>query len=119
MIMAVNIRLNTSVSQIIKNSGINDNTALFAANEAKRLMNDYVPMKTGALCETAQVLVENGRGVVFYPQNYASFCYYGDRKNFSRDKHEKASAYWDKAMILSHKNELVSSVGSYIKNRWR
>jgi len=117
--MAVNIKLNSSVSQIIKNSGINDNTALFAANEARKLMNDYVPMKTGALCDTAQVFVENDRGVVFYPQNYAGFCYYGDKKNFSRDKHEKASAYWDKAMLLTHKDDLISSVNNYIKSKGR
>ena len=114
--MALNIRLNMSIGQIVKSSGINDNTALFAANEAKRLMNDYVPMKTGVLCNTAQVFVESGRGVVFYNQPYAGFCYYGDRKNFNRDKHEKASAYWDRAMILTHKGDLTASIGNYIKS---
>jgi len=115
--MALNIRLNMAVGQIIKSSGINDNTALFAANEAKRLMNDYVPMKTGVLCNTAQVFVESGRGVVFYNQPYAGFCYYGDRKNFNRDKHEKATAYWDKAMLLTHRDALSRRVSYFIKKR--
>ena len=114
--MAVKISLNNSINQIIKISGINNNTALFAANEARRLMHDYVPMKTGALCDTAQIFAENGRGVVLYIQPYASFCYYGETRRFNRDKHEKASAYWDKAMTLTHKGELTGSVSNYIKN---
>jgi len=115
--MAVNVNLNNSISQIINSAGINNNTALFAANEARKLMHDYVPMKTGALCDTAQVFAENGRGVIFYTRPYASFCYYGDKKKFSRDKHEKASAYWDKAMILTHKNVLVANIGNHIKSK--
>ena len=115
--MAVNTRLNNSVNQIIKSSGINDNTALFAANQARKFMNDYIPMKTGALSNTAQIFAENGRGVVLYIQPYASFCYYGETRRFNRDKHEKASAYWDKAMTLTHKGELTGGVSNYIKNR--
>ena len=115
--MSVNIKLNYSVGQIIKNSGINSITALFAANQARKFMNDYVPMKTGALCDKARVCSENNRGSVIYTQPYASFCYYGESKNFSRDKHEKASAYWDKAMILTHKDDLISSVNNYIKKK--
>ena len=114
--MSFNTKLNYPVSQIIKNSGINNNTALFAANQARKFMHDYVPMKTGELCNKVQVFAENNRGSVVYTQPYASFCYYGDRKNFNRDKHEKASAYWDKAMILTRKDDLISSVNNYIKN---
>ena len=115
----IEVRLNGSVSQIIRNAGINGRTALFAAGEARRLMHDYVPMKTGALCDKVRVFVENGRGVVFYAQPYAGSCYYGDRKNFSRDKHEKASAYWDRAMVLTYKGELTERVKSYIKGDGR
>jgi len=115
--MAVNIRLNFSVGQIIRNSGINNNAALFAANLARKFMHDYVPMKTGALCDKVQVFSENNRGCVVYTQSYAGFCYYGDKKIFNKDKHEKASAYWDKAMMLTHKDELVLSVNNYIKSK--
>ena len=115
--MGIDIKFNKSINQIIKNSGINFNTALFAANEARRLMNDYVPMKTGALSNTAQIFAENNKGFVVYIQPYAGFCYYGETKRFNRDKHEKASAYWDKAMMLTHKDELILSVNSYIKSK--
>jgi len=113
----IEVKLNSSINQIIRNAGINSNAAIYAANEARRLMNDYVPMKTGALCDNAQILAENGRGVVFYTQPYARFCYYGDKKSFNRDRHEKASAYWDKAMILTHKGELTASISNFIRNK--
>ena len=113
--MGINIKFNKTVSNIIKDSGINSGTALFAAAEAKKLMADYVPMKTGALCGTAQIFAENGRGVVIYTRPYARFCYYGEKKKFNRDKHEKASAYWDKAMTLANKGVLTDRVKKYIK----
>ena len=115
--MGVYITLNKPAADIVKNTGINDLTALYAAAEARRLMHGYVPRNTGALCETAKISAENGRGQVFYIQPYASFCYYGEKKKFSRDKHEKATAYWDKAMILSQKGELTDSVNHFIKKK--
>jgi len=113
----IEVKLNKAISRIIKDSGVNDRTALFAAGEARRLMNDYVPMKTGALSGTAIIFFENGRGVVRYIQPYARFCYYGEKKAFGRDKHEKASAFWDKAMLMANRGVLTESVRKYIKKR--
>jgi len=115
--MAISIKLNRPVNKIIKDSGINSRTALFAAGEAKKLMSDYVPMKTGALYNTARISAENGRGTVLYIQPYAKFCYYGEKKKFSRDRHEKASAYWDRAMLLANKGTLTDKVNNYIKKK--
>ena len=113
---AIRMKLNIPVNQIIKNAGINDTTAIFAAGEARKLMNDYVPMKTGALCNRTYVYTENGKGVILYVQPYARFCYYNEKKVFNRDMHEKASAYWDKAMMSSHKDTLIKNINNYIKS---
>ena len=113
--MKLEIKLNKPTERIIKDSGINDGAALFAAHEAMRLMNDYVPMKTGALAGTARISVVNGRGVVLYVQPYAKFCYYGEKKRFGADKHGKASAFWDKAMALANKGVLTKRVDNFIK----
>jgi len=113
--MKLEIKLNKPTERIIKDSGINDGAALFAAHEAMRLMNDYVPMKTGALAGTARISVVNGRGVVIYVQPYAQFCYYGETKKFSVDRHEKASAFWDKAMLSANRGVLSRRVGNFIK----
>jgi hypothetical protein len=78
-------------------------------------MREYVPMQTGALADTAQASAENGRGIICYTQPYAVFCYYGETKNFSRDRHEKATAYWDRAMLGSNRGSLTERVGNFIK----
>ena len=110
-------KLNKSAGQIIKESGVDNGAALFAAEEARKLMHDYVPMKTGALADNVQISAEDGRGVIFYAQPYAGACYYGETKNFSKDKNEKASAYWDRAMLLSNKGVLAGRISDYIKNK--
>jgi hypothetical protein len=115
-------RLNKSAEQIIRDSGINGDSALYAAHEARILMHGYVPRDTGALAVNANVSANAGNGTsasVHYTQPYAAFCYYGDRKVFSRDKHEKATAYWDTAMILAHRGALTKSVNDFIKNKNR
>jgi len=109
-------KLNKPVKQIVTDSGINRNTALFAANEARELMHEFVPMDTGVLAGNVQISAESDNaGAVRYMQPYAGFCYYGGKKVFSRDKHEKATAYWDAAMVLSHRGELTKRVNDFIK----
>ena len=101
----------------MREAGICDNTLMFAAGEARRLMNDYVPMKTGLLADSAEISVENGKGRVFYPQVYAAICYYGESRNFSSEKHQKAAAFWDRAMMQAHKAELAGSVEAILKSK--
>jgi len=119
MPVSLRIKLNKPRSQIIKDTGINDKTAVFAVREARDMMSEFIPMNTGALCYNTRIFAENGRGVILYVQPYARFCYYGEKKRFNRDKHEKASAYWDKAMILSRRGFLTARVSDFIKNNGR
>jgi len=108
--------LNKPVKQIIADSGINKDAALFAAREAQKLMHEFIPMDTGALAGSADIFAESDNiGVIRYMQPYARFCYYGEKQIFSRDKHEKATAYWDNAMILSHRGILTGRVNDFIK----
>ena len=115
--MGFTVRLNKAIRQIIEDAGIRNDTRLFAAGEARRLMYDYVPMDTGALADTAEVSIsdEDGKARVFYPQPYAAACYYGETLKFSSEKHQQATAFWDIAMMQSHKTELASCVDGYIK----
>jgi len=110
-------KLNKTVSQAITDSGINQNTALFAAQEARMLMHEFVPFDTGALAMAAQISAADTTGTVRYTRPYAKFCYYGDKKNFSRDKHEKATAYWDIAMTAALRGTLTGRVNKFIKNK--
>ena len=115
--MGFGVKLNKSIERIIKGAGICDDTLMFAAGEARKLMNDYVPMKTGLLADSAEIFAENGKGRVYYPQIYASVCYYGENRKFNSEKHQKATAFWDRAMMQTHKSDLAGSVGNYIKKK--
>lgn len=107
--------MNKPVGQIIHDAGINDDTLMFAAEEARKLMDGYVPMDTGRLADTAEVSVIDGKGRVYYPQEYAAVCYYGEKLRFNTEKHQKAAAFWDRAMIQAHKSELAGVIQGYIK----
>jgi len=75
---------------------------------ARDFMDDFVPMRTGALAGNV-TLAANGfdRGYVRYNQNYASKCFYAGIPNFRRDKHPLATSFWDRAMMAARKDELV------------
>ena len=113
--MPVKFYLNRKIPDIIRNCGVNEESLKFAAGEARRLMNDFVPMNTGKLAESAEDIVDGNVGRVVYSQPYAAFCYYGEGRSFSREKHPKASAFWDKAMLQFHAVELRDSVRKFIK----
>ena len=113
--MGFDVKLKKSIGQIVSDSGVNDSARIFAAEEAMKLMDEYVPMNTGALAQSAEVSVRDGKGIVYYSKPYAAVCYYGDKRNFSREKHQKASAFWDRAMMQGAGKDFVKSVESFIK----
>jgi len=108
-------RFNKPVGAIIKSSGVNSRTLAFAAKQACELMHEFVPFDTGKLASSA--ITEGDKGRVTYTAPYARFCYYGESKNFCREKHPKAGAFWDRLMMQVHGRELHSRVNNFIKNR--
>lgn len=51
---------------------------LFLANEAKKLMDPYVPAKNLALAQNTRILAEGEHGVVEYNSPYAHYQYEGE-----------------------------------------
>jgi len=116
--MSVCVKLNEPISEIIKSAGINSNTIKFMTTQAKEYMSEFVPYDTGNLCNSAvEQISSETTGSVLYNKSYAAACYYGENLNFSKDKHSKATAFWDKAMIKVYGDELKSNVGNYIKRK--
>ena len=84
-------------------------------------MDKYVPYDEGFLAGT---VVENGRTTnnvttdeIIYDQEYASYQYFGERKdgshkivNRSRDMHPLATSYWDKHMWTAEKEIIEKEV---------
>jgi len=113
--MSLKIDWHKPTAQIAKDALGGERSALFAASEARRLMNQYVPMDTGSLADNVSVYTENGGGIVHYLSPYAQRVYNGDTMHFSREKHPHATARWDAAMQTAHGAELVRAVQAYVK----
>lgn len=110
--------------------------ALFLANEAKRLMDPYVPAVNMMLSQEVQVFTEKNEGIVKYLSPYAHYQYEGilyvssktgsafshgeykiptDRKlKHSTFRHPLATSHWDKAMLTARKSDLAAAYQAYL-----
>lgn len=66
-----------------------------ASTEAARLMEPFVPMRNGDLAGSAATDVP---WQVRYTMPYARRLFYGEGFRFSKEKHPKAMARWDKGI---------------------
>lgn len=62
----------------------------FASTEAARLMDKYVPFRSGALSEGAQL----EPWAVEYVAPYAGYVFRGRGMKFSKQEHPNARSYW-------------------------
>ncbi len=91
----------------------------------------YVPFREGKLAET---VIFNGEPTgnveadrYTYTQVYASYVYYGQRKdgsrkivNWTKDKHALAGPYWDKRMWTAEKDIIIKEVQDYVGGKkWK
>lgn len=136
--MKIKFNWNKPEKQILESSTGGDRTLLFMANEAKRLMEPYVPYLNGPLSTKVSAGVDSGGGYVHYKQPYAGFQYYGvvmigkksnspyagynegkkttaQKLNYNKSKHPLATSQWDKAMKAAHMGYLTRAVQDYVK----
>ena len=83
----------------------------FAANEAMKGMDDYVPYRTGQLAGSASAKPWQ----VSYSANHARPVYYGTRKRFNRSMHAKACALWGDAYAKGNGAKLAKAMTNYLK----
>lgn len=89
-----------------------DNTlGIFAATEAMRLMDPYVPYRDGYLSGSA--VAEPWK--VRYVAPYAAYVYAGRRMRFSKEKHPLATSYWDRP-LSQDSSELASLIEAKIRS---
>ena len=108
-------------STIIMDFGLEDKGEghqYFASRCRARMNARYVPEDTGTLIGESYV---DGECNIVYNQAYASYQYYGQRKDGSRPikKHSKPGTgpYWDKQMVSAESGELVKDMEDFIKKR--
>ncbi|MEG1870233.1 MAG: minor capsid protein [Oscillospiraceae bacterium] len=118
---------------------ISDEVKMSVANNAAKLMADYLPMDTGTLMGGGMAMLENGNPIVFYNGPYAHFQHegrlmlspsgspwakYGEIKHyakpnkylkFSKEKHPLATSYWERAMIIGKGRQFLKETQQLIK----
>lgn len=83
----------------------------FLASEAQKGMDKYVPMRTGALAQSASVSPFKIR----YNMKYATYPYHGRNMTFTKDKHPNATSYWDRAYAIADGQKLGEAGTRFLK----
>lgn len=83
-------------------------------NEVLKDCDPYVPMRTGNLVRSGQRGTRIGSGQVVYNAPYAASCYYGNR-NFSKEKHPKATRQWFEKAKAANRSKWVNGVKTLMK----
>ena len=135
--MSVDFKCNKLIPQIAKEALGGDRTQLFMANEAKRLMNPYVPALNMGLSQNVRTYVENGSGVVHYLSPYAKYQHKGvlmvsrltgspwakageskvttgKSLKYNKSRHPLATSEWDKAMKAARMGDYTSAVQKFV-----
>lgn len=124
------------VKEIIESTTGGDKTQLFMANEARKLMQPYVPELNHVMIKNVRTYVENGAGVVHYLEPYARYQFggklmvssttgsswsHGESKVLTGKslKYSKplATAHWDQAMKTSRGADLAKAMQNFIKQQ--
>lgn len=135
--MKTSFKWNKPISQIVHEATGGEKTLLFAASEAKRLMNPYVPARDMVLSRNVRAYVEGDEGIVHYMSPYARYQHegmlmvsritgspwarHGESKvltnkklEHSRSRHPLATSHWEKAMMTAKGEAYIASVDAYI-----
>ncbi len=143
--MKVDFKWNKPVKQVTEEVSGGQKGLLFLANEAKRLMEPYVPADSMALAQNVRVYVEGDTGIVHYQSPYAHYQYEGvvygpnypifdggevvgfyssphktptgQKLNYSHARHPLATSKWDKAMKTARGNDLAKAYENYLKGQ--
>lgn len=112
----MSVRIN-SLDKIVKRLNIQEGGSAhaFFTETCYKKMDKFVPMRNGDLRTNVDVKVDS----ITYESPYASYQYFGRRKDGSRVINHwttpNTSPYWDKRMISADMKEVVKEVGDYVR----
>ena len=136
--MSVTFKWHKPIPQITKEALGGNRTLLFMANEAKRLMEPYVPARDLILSRNVRTFVEGESGVVHYVSPHAAYQWNGilmvsritgspwarrgeskvttgQALNHSKARHPLATKKWNEAMKRARLGDYVKSVQAYVR----
>lgn len=87
-------------------------TGAFAATEAARQMDKYVPFRTGDLAGS----VTTRPWIVSYSMPYARYVWEGRGMTFSKQHHPAARSHWSEP-LAAKPAPLARAISAYLKGR--
>lgn len=144
--MKLDFHWNDSVDRMAQKKTGGRSGMLFLANEAAKLMEQYVPAsQTPVLSQNIRITAEEDVGHVTYNSQYAHYQYMGEvygpnipitdggvivgyfspkhkhptgkKLKYSDFEHPLATDHWDKAMMTARRDDLARSYEKYLKRR--
>lgn len=136
--MKIDFRWDKGIPEVVSRVTGGEGAQLFLANEAKRLMDPYVPALNLALSKDVRVYTEGGKGVVHYQSPYARYQFEGKamvskhpgikgsekmvrqpekQLEYTKYRHPLATSHWDQAMMAARKGDLVQAMQEYVEGR--
>lgn len=135
--MSVDFRWNRPIPLITREALGGERTLLFMANEAKRLMDPYVPALNMALSQNVRIYAEGDSGIVHYLSPYANFQHKGilmvsritgspwarageskvttgKKLKYNKSRHPLATSEWDKAMKAARMGDFTGAVQRFV-----
>lgn len=138
--MKVDFKWMKPEKQIMRETTKENNGILFLANEAKRLMDPYVPADNLVLAQNTEIYVEDDKGIVEYTTPHAHYQWEGELYvssktgspwasegeykipatpakdlEHSKFRHPLATSHWDTAMKISRGDDLARAMEEFIK----
>lgn len=130
--MKVSVTSRINAAEILRKRGLGSSheAAKFLAGEVRRLCEPYVPMDSGTLKDTAQIVDDADGVAVVYNQPYAHYQYHGEvmagraPKSYTGkpiDYHgaPQRGKAWDKRMMSDRGKEVEKSLEAYIRGEIR
>lgn len=114
-----------SLDEIEKKLGIDDNgpAQKFLVSTAQKYMDKFIPFRPGSSGGHLRTIIYMDSHSITYMSPYASYQYYGMRKDGSRQVKNYTTPgtgpYWDQRMLNTYRDLLTQQVSKYIKVRSR
>ena len=135
--MSVEVKWNKPIPQIAKEATGGSRTLIFMANEAKRLMDPYVPALNMVLSQNVKTYVDGDDGIIDYLSPYARYQHegfmmvsritgspwarrgeskvvIGKKLKHNTSRHPLATSEWEKAMRAARMDDLTAAVQRYV-----
>ena len=136
--MKVDFKWNQSIQKVADEKTGGKEGQLFLANEAKRLMDPYVPALNLVLARNVRVYVESGKGIIHYQSPYARYQFEGkvmvskrpgvkgsEKKvkqpetdlKYTKYRHPLATSHWDQAMMTGRGDDLTQAMQNFVRRK--